>query len=264
MTSWLSGTLAITGGYLGYHRTGGGGPALLLSHGLTDNGLCWSRLATAFAPDFDVIMLDARGHGDSSRMIPDQPHDPGEDIAEAIRKLGLTAPIVMGHSVGARATAMYAAAYPDRVSKVILEDPPLMPLIDPAATMRRRSRFPDQVETFRSMTPAAITAMGKANSPTWHDDDFPAWTASKQQVDLEAMPDYRTPWQETLSAIIAPTLLIHADPARGGIVTPELAEEARRLNLNTRTVQIPSAGHNTRRENFEAYLAAVRAFLAKV
>ena len=77
------------------------------------------------------------------------------------------------------------------------------------------------------------------------------------------MPDYRTPWQETLSAITAPTLLIHADPARGGIVTPELAEEARRLNLNIRTVQIPSAGHNTRRENFVDYLAAVRAFLAK-
>ena len=263
MTSWLSGTLPITGGHLAWHRTGGALPALVLSHGLTDNGLCWRRIAAALAPDFDVIMLDARGHGDSSRMIPDQPHDPGEDIAEAILKLGLTAPIVMGHSVGARATAMYAAAYPDRVSKVILEEPPLMPLIDPAAAMRRRIRFREQVEKFRAMTPAEITAMGRASSPTWHDDDFPAWTVSKHRVDLEAMPDYRIPWQDTFAAITAPTLLIHADPALGGIVTPELAEEAKQLNPNIRTVQIPHAGHNTRRENFADYLAAVRGFLAE-
>ncbi len=262
MTSWMSGTLSITGGHLAYHRTGGGGPALVLSHGLTDNGLCWSRLATALAPDFDVIMLDARGHGDSSRMIPDQPHDPGEDVAEAIQQLGLTAPIVMGHSVGARATAMYAAAHPDRVVKVILEDPPLIPLIEPTAATRRRSRFREQVEKFRAMTPAEITAMGRTSSPTWHDDDFSAWTVSKQQVDPAAMPDYRTPWQETLAAITAPTLLIHADPALGGIVTPELAEEARRINPIIRTAQILNAGHNTRRENFADYLAAVRAFLA--
>ena len=261
MTSWTSGTLPITGGHLAFHRTGGRGPALVLSHGLTDNGLCWTRLAAALAPDFDVIMLDARGHGDSSRMIPHQPHDPGEAIAEAIAQLGLNMPIVMGHSVGARASAMYAAAHPDRISKVILEDPPLMPLVDPAAAVRRRVRFREQVEKFQSMTPAEITAMGKATSPTWHDDDFPAWTTSKHQADPHAMPDYRTPWQDTLAAITAPTLLIHADPALGGIVTPELADEARQLNPKICTVQIPNAGHNTRRENFADYLAAVLGFL---
>lgn len=262
MTAWLSGTLPITGGHLSYHRTGGGGPVLVLSHGLTDNGLCWSRVAQALAPDFDVIMLDARGHGDSSRMIPDQPHNPGTDIAEAIQHLGLTAPIVMGHSVGARATAMYAAAHPTDASKVILEDPPLMPLVDPAAAMRRRTRFHEQVAKFRSMTPAEITVMGKASAPTWHDDEFPAWTVSKHQVDPNAMPDYRTPWQETVAAITAPTLLIHADPALGGMVTPELADEARQLNPKIRSIQLPNAGHNTRRENFAGYLTAVRAFLA--
>ena len=263
MTDWLSGTLPITGGHLAWHRTGGDGPALVLSHGLTDNGLCWSRLATALAPDFDVIMLDARGHGESSRMMPDQPHDAGRDIAEAIEALGLTAPIVIGHSVGARATADFAAAYPARAARVILEDPPLMPLVESAAAERRRSRFREQVEKFRTMTPAGITAMGKAQSPTWHDDEFPAWTASKQQVDQEAMPDYRRPWPVTLANIFAPTLLIYGQPGHGGIVTPDLAAEAQRINPNIQSVEIPKAGHNTRRENFADYLAAVRAFLAK-
>ena len=264
MTAWASGNLSITGGHLTYHRTGGGGPALVLSHGLTDNGLCWTRLARALAPDFDVIMLDARGHGQSSRIPPGDPGEPGEDIAEAIDLLGLRSPIVMGHSVGARATAMFAAAHPGRAARVLLEDPPLAPLADPAAAERRRTRFREHVGKFRTMSPDEITAMGKAQSPSWHADEFPAWTLSKQQVDPEAMPDYRTPWQETFAAITAPTLLIHADPALGGLVTPELADEATRINPGIRAVQIPNAGHNTRRENFTGYLAAVRGFLGEI
>ncbi len=77
------------------------------------------------------------------------------------------------------------------------------------------------------------------------------------------MPDYAMPWQEMLPRITAPTLLIYGQPGHGGIVTPELAAEAQRINANIRSVEIPNAGHNTRRENFDDYLAAVRGFLAE-
>ena len=261
MNSWQSGIVAISGGHLAFHRTGGSGPALVLSHGLTDNGLCWRRLAAALASEFDIIMLDARGHGHSSRMSGGSPHDPGQDIAEAIEQLGLASPIVMGHSVGARATAMYANANPGHVSKVILEDPPFLPLSEASAAEIRRSKFRRQVEKFRAMSEAEITAIGKASSPAWHEDEFPAWTAAKKQVDPEAMPDYSTSWQDSIARITAPTLLIYGDSDRGGIVTPELADEAKLINPNISTVQIAGAGHNIRRENFPDFLAAVCAFL---
>lgn len=261
MTSWPSGTTPVSGGHLAYHRTGGTGPALVLSHGLTDNGLCWHRLASALAPEFDIIMLDARGHGRSSRMPGGKPHDPVRDIAEAIDGLGLTHPTVMGHSVGARATAAYANAHPGQVSKVILEDPPFLPLIDQAATARRQAGFRRHVETFQSQSDAEIIASGKAASPSWHDDDFPAWAAAKKQVDPDAMPVYRTPWQDQIRRIASPTLLIHGDPALGGLVTPEISAEARALNPYISAVLVTGAGHNTRRENFAEYLAAVRGFL---
>ena len=70
-------------------------------------------------------------------------------------------------------------------------------------------------------------------------------------------------WQVTLANIFAPTLLIYGQPGHGGIVTPDLAAEAQRINPNIQSAEIPTAGHNTRRENFADYLAAVRAFLAK-
>ena len=258
----VGGVLPVTGGHLAYHRTGGDKPALVLSHGLTDNGLCWSRLAAALAPDFDVIMLDARGHGESSRMVGAPPDHAGRDIAEAIDFLGLRSPIVMGHSVGARATADFAGAYPGLASKVILEDPPFLPVADPAAAALRRRKFRDQVEAFQAMAEADIIALGRKTSPDWHEDEFPAWVAGKRQVDPDAMPDYRTPWQESLRAITAPILLIRGEPARGGLVTAEIADAAMDLNPNITTVLIPNAGHNIRRENFDGYLATVRGFLA--
>lgn len=260
MSAWASGQVEVSGGHLAYHRTGGVGPVVVLSHGLTDNGLCWQRLAQALAPEFDIVMLDARGHGASS-AIPAGDHDPAQDIAEAIQQLGLVSPIVMGHSVGARATAAYAGAHPGKVSKVVLEDPPFLPLIDRAAAGRRAGKFSQQVEGFRAMSQAELIAVGRETSPLWHDDDFPAWAAAKHQVDPQAMPFYSRPWQDALIAITAPTLLVHGVSAQGGLVSPAIAEEATGLNRNIVAVEIKGAGHNTRRENFPDYLATVRAFL---
>jgi hypothetical protein len=57
--------------------------------------------------------------------------------------------------------------------------------------------------------------------------------------------------------------LITADPERGAIVTPEVAEEARRLLPTLEARRLRGAGHNIRREQFEPYLQAVRAFPAE-
>lgn len=258
--TWSSGRLEVTGGYLAFHRTGGPGPSLVLSHGLTDNGLCWFRLAAALAGDFDVIMLDARGHGESSRLSIDRPHDPGNDIAEAMDRLGLARAIMMGHSVGAQATADYASAHPTRVSKVVLEDPPWSPPIDPEALATRRDAFQRQMESFRCMPSAEIMAKGKASSPLWHDDDFPDWADAKRQVDPRAFPAL-APWRPSMAAILAPTLVIHGDQTLGSLVSPEQAQDVRTINPNIATVAIERAGHNVRRENFADFLSAVRAFL---
>jgi pimeloyl-ACP methyl ester carboxylesterase len=258
---WRSGTVEITGGQLAYHRTGGAGPVLVLAHGLTDNGLCWGRTAQALCGDYDIVMLDARGHGNSSRMVPGMLHDPGRDLAEAIAGLALKTPIVMGHSVGASATAAYANANPARAAKVILEDPPFLPEIGIAEAQHRREGFRRQIAEMQTLTDAEITAFGQRTSPLWHEDEFPAWTQGKRQVDVEAVPLRFLPWQATIDQIAAPTLLIYGETERGGLVTPEIACEAMQINPLIQAVQITGAGHNIRRENCSGFLTAVRAFL---
>ncbi|MFM8375825.1 MAG: alpha/beta fold hydrolase [Phenylobacterium sp.] len=263
---WLSGEVSVTGGRLAYHRTGGGGPPVILSHGLTDNGLCWTRLAEALASDFDVIMLDARGHGASSPpgeggVAPDTP---GQDLAEAITGLGLSGVIAIGHSMGARATAACAAAHPDLVRAVILEDPPFVPPMDSEAAAKRLARFKEQVKQLREMTDAELLALLRRQSPTWEAVEFPAWIESKRQVDRNALPILPTPWQDDIRRIKAPTLLIHGDAERGSMVGAAEAREARELNTELRALRVEGTGHNVRRENFPAYLLAVRSFLGEL
>jgi pimeloyl-ACP methyl ester carboxylesterase len=71
-------------------------------------------------------------------------------------------------------------------------------------------------------------------------------------------------WQEVAKAISCPTLLITADPDKGGIVTPEVAAKAQELNPRIEVVHIPDVGHHVRFEAYEAYIDALRTFLAKV
>lgn len=260
---WLAGMVSLPDGHLAYHRTGSHGPPIVLVHGLTDTGLCWRRTARALADGHDVVMLDARGHGDSTRLPPGAAHDPADDIAQAIDALGLHAPVVIGHSVGARAAASFAAAYPDRASKLVLEDPPLVPPMTGEEAFARRLAFRARVAEIQLLTTADIAALGRADHPDWHDDDFPDWIVAKQQVDPNAIPSMGDDWQSALSQIAVPTLLIHGESARGSMVSAAAAGEAIALNPRIRAVRIAGAGHNVRREQFDGFIAAVRGFLCE-
>src|SRR4051794_8302954 len=61
MGSWQSGDIDANGIRLHYTRTGSGKPPIVLAHGVTDDGPCWSPLANELEADYDLIMVDARG-----------------------------------------------------------------------------------------------------------------------------------------------------------------------------------------------------------
>ena len=119
------------GARLHYWRTHGGNrpdgtpkPQLLLSHGFGDNGLSWWYLFADLTDQFELISVEARGHGLSDPPTAATPSDAQcDDIAGAIAALGLVKPIVMGHSMGAASAMWFAARYPDLPRAVVLEDP---------------------------------------------------------------------------------------------------------------------------------------------
>ena len=65
MTGWQSGFIPTNGIHVHYTRTGGDKPLVVLAHGFSDDGLCWTPVAQLLEADYDVTMVDARYHGRS-------------------------------------------------------------------------------------------------------------------------------------------------------------------------------------------------------
>jgi N-formylmaleamate deformylase len=128
MPSWTQADLVINNGArLNYYRTGHGEKRpIVLVHGFSDNGLCWTPVARALEAEYDVIMPDMRSHGLSDRFQPGETVDMAADVAELIRGLGLERPIVAGHSMGGGVSYHLTVRYPELVSALILEDAPFM------------------------------------------------------------------------------------------------------------------------------------------
>jgi len=269
VTEWQEGDAIANGIRLHYHRTGGNKPPLILNHGATDNGVCWVRLTRTLEADYDVIMPDARGHGRSE--APDSGYSSREraaDLAGLIQALGLPKPAVGGHSMGAQTALRLAADYPDLPRCAILEDPPIWADGPPVVDEGQRARARQEMDELRAKGREALIAHGRERSPTWDESEFGPWADAKLEVSpsFSARPFFQNepPWQELVPKITCPVLLVTSDPEKGGLVTPNAAEEAQRLNPRVRAVRLSGAGHNIRRERFEAFVAAVRAFLADI
>lgn len=272
MSEWLSGDAIANGIRTHYYRTGGNKPPVVLSHGFGDDGLCWTRLARALEADYDVVMPDARGHGHSE--APEGPYTSearAADLAGLIQALGLDRPAIGGHSMGAQTSLFCAGLYPDLVRCAILEDPAIRLEGQQASQAELEAHVAQARESARSAKAATreqLIAHCRKQSPTWDEVELGPWADSKRQLSLNAIgvlsAAERLAWREPLAKITCPILLVTADPDKGSIVTPEAAAEAVRILPSLKVVRLSGAGHNIRREQFEGFVQAVRAFLASV
>ena len=273
ITTWPEAYVEANGIKLHYWRTGDGSkPPLVLCHGFSDNGLCWTPVARALEADFDVIMYDARGHGLSD--APDEGHTTevrAADLAGLVRALGLEKPAIMGHSMGGSTAGTAAATTPELFGKVLLEDPAWREDTSPRQIVSEEEREAwvqqrrDNIVAQNKLSRKALIAMSCEQSPIWPAAERGPWATSKQQFSPNVVTGRKNkprPWREIAGAIESPTLLITADTDKGAIITPELAEAAEELNAKIKVANIAGVGHSIRREDFDAYMAAVKAFLA--
>ena len=269
MSAWQSGDVPTNGIRLHYTRTGGAKPPLVLAHGFSDDGLCWTPVAEALAPDYDVIMVDARGHGRSD--APAQGYTPADhaaDHAGLIAALELRRPAVLGHSMGAGTALALAGMHPDVPRAILLEDPPAWwapaPEETPAAIEERLAERRLRIEGLKGKTREELIAAQRVAAPGWSEAELGPWADAKLRFNMNAMslePNQSLDWPATLRRITCPALLVTSDPALGGIVTDESAAALGALVPQLRVAQITAAGHNIRRDQFDRYMQLVRAFL---
>lgn len=260
---WSDGYVVANGIRLHYWRTGGNKPPLVLAHGSSDDGLCWTNLAKEFQNDFDIIMFDARGHGLSDPPTPsDAPDVQVEDLAGLIKELKLNKPILMGHSMGSASVAHFAAKYPDVPRAVILEDPALVrPATPPASQTTPETRRANILARNNTSEEALVEGCMK-NSPKWGRSECEFWAPSKRRhhpnTALVSTAN-RPPMRDLFPKISAPTLILKAD---ADDTLKKQNEEVAALLKRGTIVHVKGAGHNVRREGKEETIQVLKGFLS--
>lgn len=96
---------------------------ILCVHGLTANSRFWNCMASALAPNHKVIAMDLRGRGLSDKPPTGYSLEHHcRDILALMDDQGLKEPALMGHSLGAFISLVFAAKHPEKVNRLILVD----------------------------------------------------------------------------------------------------------------------------------------------
>ena len=263
MSTWITASCDANGIKIHFTRTGGSKPPVILLHGLAANGTCWTPLARALAGEYDVVMPDARGHGKSS--VPDRGYryeDHANDVVGLMKALGLSSPILLGHSMGGMTAAVVASRKPKLVRSLVLADPTF--LCPEVQREVRDSDVADQHRRMLAMSVDQLMAEARTRHPHRSDEILELLSRARLQTSLCAFdvltppnPDYRI----LVSAIDVPSLLVVTD---NGVVSTAVAEEVRHLNPNIQVEQIRDAGHGAHLDQPERFATVVKSFLRSV
>jgi pimeloyl-ACP methyl ester carboxylesterase len=145
-----------------YVDTGGSGPAVVMIHGLGGNLLHFDyALAGRLAGEFRLILVDRPGSGYSTRAAGADASLTAQAaaIAKLIGALGLTRPLVVGHSLGGAVSLALALDHPDCVGGLALLAPLTHPQEEVSAVFRPllvRSRLMRTLIAWTLATPLGI------------------------------------------------------------------------------------------------------------
>lgn len=108
----------------GYRRAfvlEGGGPAILLIHGIGDSSVTWRPVIPGLARDHTVIAPDLLGHGASDKPRADYSvAGYANAMRDLLSVLGVDRATVIGHSLGGGVAMQFAYQYPERCERLVL------------------------------------------------------------------------------------------------------------------------------------------------
>ena len=244
-----------------YYEIHGSGQPLVLLHGaFSAIGTSFGKLLPGLAKTRQVIAFELQAHGRTADI--DRPlslEGMADDVAAALRQLGIKQADIFGYSMGAGVALHVAIRHPDVLRKLVLA----------SITYNLSGVHPGLMEGLADMKPEMMFG-----SP-WHEEytriaphpeNFATLFAKKTQMDrgIQDLP------AETIRAIKAPTLLIIGD---SDLVRPEHAVEMFRLLgggvfgdtpaglPNSQLAILPGTSHVTVVDRADLLLAIIPPFL---
>jgi pimeloyl-ACP methyl ester carboxylesterase len=233
-------TVIISGIAISFRESGDrNGPAVLLLHGGSSSAATWARLAAALvAAGCHVIAPDLRGHGGSSRTGSYPLAGFCDDIAGLLDALHIGTAGLVGHSLGGYVAAVIARRQPDRITRLVLEEPGLPARDGPDRHELSGPRF----------LLAALAGLALRRG-------------FDRRAVMSVVRQLRRPdaiWWSGLASITAPTLLVSGGVASH--IPPQRLAEVASFIPGSQLVTIP-AGHRVHSRDPDQYLAVVVPFL---
>jgi pimeloyl-ACP methyl ester carboxylesterase len=200
---------------------------LVLLHALGDESSYWDEVAAELSRSWQVYAVDQRGHGRSDWPGSYSLQLMCDDLLRFLDALSLRRVALIGHSMGGVVAYMLAGQQPERISRLVLEDP--------APPWPRPPRTPpDRPDGPLSFDWAATGMTAEANDPP------PAW-------------------RDGLTSIAAPTLIVAGGP--GSHIDQRRLAGMAALIPDCELITIP-AGHYVHTAEPAQFTQVVTGFLA--
>lgn len=252
-----------------HYEVTGTGDAVVFIHGWAQDLRIWDAQVPVLADRFRVVRYDRRGFGRSTGHA-DPSADP-DDLRILLDSLGIARASVVGLSAGAAAALRFAAAFPDRVDRLVLYGlggaglegfpavPEAMRLPDLGAIARQVG-----VDSLRRLIEASPLAWRPPGQPGLGDNP-PAWWTEYTGRDLldPRPPSGRVPpvrW-ERIGEIRLPTLLVHGDHDLP--IALLIADSLERRLPDVRRVIIRDGGHGAHFQQPAQFHRALLEFLGE-
>ena len=238
----------------------GPGPDLLLIPGITSPAITWGFVAERLSERYNVHVLDVRGRGLSEAGDLDYSLDAMADDAIAlVAACGLSNPILMGHSMGARTAIRAARKDAAAFSGLILLDPPV------SGPGRRAypSAWPWYGDSIRMAQKGCSAADMRKFCPTWSDEQVALraeWLHTCQYTAIKTAYDgfHTDDIHADLPHLALPVRLVVAGGAP--VIAPEDVAEFEALVPHLETRIVADAGHMIPWDDLEGFLAATMDF----
>jgi len=247
---------------VGVHSVESGhGPPVVLIHGLGGNTFTFRYLIPDLARDHRVIALDLKGFGYSQRI-----RDGGYSMIDQARlviglmdTLGIQKAIVVGHSMGGAVAMNLAAAWPDRVDKLVLvasasgDRIPMAPpwLLRPFLPLGRL--FRDRLFNLTVYDRSTITEEMREGYRR------PALIRGTARAVYETLRDSRRDVPIAYGRIVQPTLLLWGE--RDRVLPSWMLPRLRQRLPNAEFASVERTGHMPLEERPEECNAIIRRFL---
>ncbi|HBS05900.1 MAG TPA: hypothetical protein DEA96_13100 [Leptospiraceae bacterium] len=254
-------SIEIDGYEIPYYR-GGEGPPLILIHGFGDSKISFLQSAKHLTSDYDVIMLDVPGFGDTEQKdgriysIRNQ----AETLHAFLQKLELDSVFLAGNSMGGHISAAFTLMHPEQVRKLILinaaglrvDDPvPYKPSEAPLRTVEDFDKSIGEMFKQKPWIPQAFKVHFVENSMR----NF-SWL-NRMRRDIREGEDYIL--NQRAKDITTQTLILWGDSDT--VVSPAHAQVWSRLLPNSTLIILDQTGHAPQYERPEDTARVLKSFL---